>query len=70
MMWFRAHIETLPELQGEECFRDAEVLAVGTGHTKHPEKITRRWRGGQGSDRNPKTSKLAALGIKVNDGTR
>jgi hypothetical protein len=69
---------TLPELQGEECFRGAEVFAVGAGKLKQSDhdKAVRRWSAAMG--RAPEVrirkgtdlTRLAAFGIKVRHESR
>lgn len=81
LMWLRAHIEAMGELQAEEAFRGSEIISVGAGKFDKSgrDKALRRWnaalgRGdgahrlkGNGND----VEMLKALGIKVRtDGSR
>ena len=75
VMWLKAHLETLAELQGEECFREAEVISIGSGKLNKKEhgKVIRRWNAAIGNERggnsrNPTSAQLEAMGLKVHHG--
>ena len=78
IMWIKAHIEALSELQGEESFRGAEVISIGTGklNKREHEKVIKRWNSAVGRDYGTRIkdkndiSRLKAFGIEVHDGSR
>ena len=81
MMWLRAHLEAMGELQAEEAFRATEIHSMGAGTLDKTgrNKVLARWNAalgrGDGSHRMTGTSRdlamLKALGIKVRtDGSR
>jgi hypothetical protein len=45
LMWLRAHLATMPELQTEEALRASEVIAMGSGNLqkKDRDRVLRRW---------------------------
>jgi hypothetical protein len=67
-------------IQAEEALRESEIVAVGSGRLERAvvDRIVRRWRsaldGGGGGRRLTGTKAdlgmLAALGVKVNNGSR
>lgn len=75
-----AHAEAMAGIQAEEALREAEIVAVGSGKLERAttDRIVRRWRsaldGGGGGKRLTGTKAdlgmLAALGVKVNNGSR
>ena len=75
-----AHAEAMAGIQAEEALREAEIVAVGSGKLERSatDRIVRRWRaaldGGGGGKRLTGTKAdlgmLAALGVKVNHGSR
>jgi hypothetical protein len=75
MMWLKAHAEALAELQGEECFREAEVISVGAGKLSKRDhgKVINRWNAAIGRDTSTRIkgagdlSRLQAYGIKVRE---
>lgn len=69
LRWLQAHAEAMPELQGQECFRDAEVVSVGAGKLKKSDhdRVLRRWGSemGRGKARGLDPARLASFGITV-----
>jgi hypothetical protein len=75
MMWLRAHLEAMGELQAEEAFRGAEIVSMGAGKLDRAgcNKVVARWNAalgrGDGSHRMTGTSRdlamLKALGMEV-----
>jgi hypothetical protein len=45
LMWLRAYLATMPQLQAEEAFWQAEIISVGSGKLteKGRDRIIRRW---------------------------
>lgn len=64
MVWLRAHLETMPELQAEEAFRESEMISVGAAKLTKAgrDKVVKRWEAALGVQSKPRGGSIRLTG--------
>ena len=64
LMWLRAHLGAMGELQADEAFRESEVISMGAGKFDKSgrDRVLRRWERALGREGKPAEGSIRLTG--------